>query len=315
MTPIFPARFSLTLLCVAALFATPRALALLAQQAADDRFDTKVENPAYVDEHPVILIDEAHRNYHTASGRYKPFAELLTSDGYRVGSNGKSFTPDTLGEIDVLVIANALGSVSAEEPKVSDPAFTAEECEVVHSWVRQGGALLLIADHEPFGLAAQMLAQRFGVEMRNCSTADPFNNDAGSIKHLVFSRDNGLLGEHAVLRGRSDAERIDKVVTFRGQSINGPTASVSLFRLATTANDTITMSNGQQEVRSAAGRVQGLALSVGKGRVVVLGEAAMLTAQSFTRGTTVSTFGMSTPGYDNKQLTLNILHWLSGLFD
>jgi hypothetical protein len=61
---------------------------------------------------------------------------------------------------------------------------------------------------------------------------------------------------------------------------------------------------------SAAGRAQGLALEFGKGRVVVLGEAAMLTAQVALRG---FRFGMNVPGIDNRQLALNIMHWLSGL--
>src|SRR5204862_72802 len=61
---------------------------------------------------------------------------------------------------------------------------------------------------------------------------------------------------------------------------------------------------------SAAGRAQGIALVYGKGRVVVLTEAAMLTAQVAARG---FRFGMNVPGIDNRQLALNILHWLSGL--
>ncbi len=32
--------------------------------------------------HP--LFDEAHNNFHTAGGRYKPFAELIANDGYKV---------------------------------------------------------------------------------------------------------------------------------------------------------------------------------------------------------------------------------------
>lgn len=47
---------------------------------------------------------------------------------------------------------------------------------------------------------------------------------------------------------------------------------------------------------SAAGRCQGLALRVGKGRVVVLAESAMLTAQVSEQGVR---FGMNTPGNDN----------------
>ena len=64
---------------------------------------------------------------------------------------------------------------------------------------------------------------------------------------------------------------------------------------------------------SALGRSQGLSMRVGKGRVVILGEAAMMTAQ--TAGTAKLKFGMNRAGNDNKQLALNIMHWLSGLLD
>jgi len=41
---------------------------------------------------------------------------------------------------------------------------------------------------------------------------------------------------------------------------------------------------------------------------VVLGEAGMLRAQRDRNGAPV---GMNVPGYDNRQLALNIMHWLS----
>jgi hypothetical protein len=56
---------------------------------------------------------------------------------------------------------------------------------------------------------------------------------------------------------------------------------------------------------------QGLALTHGRGRIVVLGDAAMLTAQ--LRRYDGLSFGMTTPGYDNRQLALNIMHWLTRL--
>src|SRR5262249_29880975 len=62
---------------------------------------------------------------------------------------------------------------------------------------------------------------------------------------------------------------------------------------------------------SAAGRAQGLALPFGKGRVVVMGEAAELSAQILGRGG--PPMGMNAPGIDNRQLALNIMHWLSRL--
>ncbi len=60
---------------------------------------------------------------------------------------------------------------------------------------------------------------------------------------------------------------------------------------------------------SAAGRCQGLAFVHGKGRVVVLGEAGVLSAQFMANG---QPFGMNDPGNDSRQLSLNIMHWLSG---
>ena len=67
---------------------------------------------------------------------------------------------------------------------------------------------------------------------------------------------------------------------------------------------------------SLAGRAQGLAMTVGNGKIVVLGEAAMLSAQiaSFPDGSVVKA-GMNVPGNDNRQFALNALHWLSGLID
>ena len=52
------------------------------QQMADPEFDAKVARPAYTATHPKVLIDEAHKNFHTAGRGYKPFADLLTNDGY-----------------------------------------------------------------------------------------------------------------------------------------------------------------------------------------------------------------------------------------
>ena len=53
-------------------------------------------------------------------------------------------------------------------------------------------------------------------------------------------------------------------------------------------------------------------MELGHGRVVVLGEAAMVTAQ-IARTPSEKPFpaGMNRLDADNKQLTLNVMHWLS----
>ena len=40
------------------------------------------------------MVYGGHHNFHTADGRYLPFAELLRRDGYRV--SGSSFVVDGL---------------------------------------------------------------------------------------------------------------------------------------------------------------------------------------------------------------------------
>ena len=63
----------------------------------------------------------------------------------------------------------------------------------------------------------------------------------------------------------------------------------------------------------APGRAQGLAFQVGKGRVVVLGEAAMLSAQ--LAGRARAPMGMNVPGSDDRQLALNVVRWLGGALE
>src|SRR5437016_1812687 len=91
----------------------------LAQQVADPDFSTRVEHPAFTKAHPRAGIDEAHKNFHTREGRYKPFAALLESDGYAVSSVA-NFEATSLAKLDILIIANALGERRGE---VMGPAF------------------------------------------------------------------------------------------------------------------------------------------------------------------------------------------------
>jgi len=57
---------------------------------------------------PIVFIDEAHNNFHTTNGRYKPFVQVLTSDGYTVKPSKEKFTLEYLNQAKILVIANAL---------------------------------------------------------------------------------------------------------------------------------------------------------------------------------------------------------------
>lgn len=324
-----------------------------AQQGPDTAWVPAVARPAYTGAGPRVGIDEAHRNFHTATGNYRPFAELLRRDGYRVSASTQPFTRASLASFDVLVIANARGGTTAET--VSGPAFTADERAALREWVRGGGNLLLIADHAPFGAATEALSAEFGVGMSKGFTRDTTAGLwAESQSFLRFTRENGLLGRHPILEGRDAAERISTVQSFTGQSLSIPAGAAVLLRLSPTAEDrapptpaemraqaalrqhlvdsvaAAARAGGRRDTSvvavqvqpvapasfsSAAGRAQGVALPFGAGRVVVLGEAAMLSAQVVQiPGRETIHMGMNVPGTDDQQFALNIMHWLSRLF-
>lgn len=277
-------------------------------QVADESYDVSVARPANTTVHPVVCIDAAHHNFATADGRYKPFAKLLANDGYKILSTKSQFTATALGQCQVLVIANALGARFPALPSASKPAFTSAENDAVRDWVSGRGSVLLVADHKPVGLANAGLAKALGVDMSGGHTEDDAHSDwsSGSASWLIFARDTGAkILDHPITRGRDSSEVIHRVETFTGQSLNGPAGSAGFLELAGSATDR--MPSG--EIRPAGGRAQGVAFELGRGRVVVLGEAAMLTAQVTGRGS--RKFGMNWPNNDDRQLALNIVHWLS----
>jgi hypothetical protein len=281
-----------------------------AQQIADPHFDGRVENPAFKKNFPRVMFDEAHFNFDTTNNRYKPFSDLLFNDGYHLAVNRKPFAKESLASFKILVIVNPLGGEDMDDEGADASAFTSAECDAVIDWLRGGGALLLIVDHAPFASAAGMLAERLGVEMSKGDTIDAANADKefDAPGVIVYSRENHLLAEHSITNGRSDAERVNRVLVFEGQSLKGPQGSDAFLKLADTAEDKFAAPGKDA---SAAGRAQGLALRLGKGRVVVLGDAAMLSAQ--LSGSDNEPVGMNVPNIGNRQLALNIIHWLSGV--
>ena len=269
-----------------------------ATQRADDDYDTNVAAPAYRAKGPKVLFDEAHKNFHKTAGNFKPFADLIRHDGYAITPTAAPFSSGSLKGYNLLVIANARGEGSGS-------GFTDAEIDAVEQWVRAGGSLLLVADHAPFGGYSEKLANRFGIDMSKGYTDDPDHRDP-VIKDLLFSRENKLLGDHPITRGRNASERVDRIVSFTGQSLKAATGTY-ILRLSATAYDEFP--NSDKKI-SAAGRAQAIAMKFGKGKIFVSGEAAMLTAQLTPDD---KKFGMNVEGIDNRQYALNVIHWLSGL--
>ncbi|MBK8503164.1 MAG: hypothetical protein IPL46_13670 [Saprospiraceae bacterium] len=281
---------------------------------ADNRYDVTVREPTFIRIFPKVLYDEAHFNTHKAKETYRPFIDLITNDGYLVSVNKEIFSTNRLENFDLLIICNAKSDKN--QPR-DIGAFTEEESKIINKWVKDGGSLLLIADHHPFGLANKSLALTFGVEMGSGTVRDNSDSNKSEKGQLEFSRANGLLEEHPINQGYKANERIDKVITFNGQSLKGNQQTKSILKFGKSAMeirpDSIWSVAGKNHISyakpiSVEGLSQAISIEYGKGKVVILGEAAMLTSQKlFGRR-----FGMDFPkSIGNRQFALNIMHWLT----
>ena len=288
------------------------AVGAFAQQVPDTAFAPPIPNPMYqAAKGPVVLLDEAHFNFHTADGRYQPFAALLRRDGYDVRASKLAFSKASLKDAKILVIANALAERNKTEWTLpTPPAFTGDEVRFVSDWVKAGGSLLLIVDHMPFPGAAENLARVFGIRFSNGYAIDP--NVQGP---MLFKPENGSLNAHAIVNGRTESEKVDSVATFTGSAFQADGDVQPLLVLGPSVVSAITTTAGEitkETLRVPVnGWFQGAVMRFGKGRVAVFGEAAMFSAQ--LAGPNKNPMGMNAPiASKNPQFLLNLMHWLSG---
>jgi hypothetical protein len=304
-------RFLLTLCCMAVGCAMP----LAGQEVADTLFRPRVAAPAWPrGAGPLVLFDAAHGNGDLATGTYRPFIELLEHDGFRVATSTAIFTRGALAG-DILVVINAQSPAKADDWSLpTPPALTAGEVETLREWVGAGGALLLVADHMPFPGATASLATEFGVAFMN-----GFAIDTVAWSPLVFRRADRTLRPHAITAGRNGDEHIDSVATFWGQAfqrIDERVEELLVFApgVVSLNPDTAWRFSDRTPTVPVDGWLQGAALRFGAGRVVILGEAGMLSAQ--LTGERRVPVGMNARvASQNAQFTINVLRWLAGLLD
>lgn len=289
-------------------------------QQADPNFTPQIRIQTYQPiNSPVVLVDEAHHNFLTIGGRFAPFKQVLLSDGFSVKANTTSFSSTGLASTDILVVANALDRSRTDWQPPFGQALTQREVEQVEQWVEDGGALLLIADHTPFPVAIDNLAQAFGFVFTN-----------GHVSAYTFKRSTHSLAVHAITSGRTNEDNttetpvfmqpvldisITQVRTFGGSAFQAPEQATSLLTLGTGTVSHVPAIPFQittdSKTIAISGWSQGAVLEYGKGRVAVFAEGMMFTSQLNTK--TGQTYGLRSPGAEqNEQFLLNVMHWLAG---
>lgn len=276
-----------------------------AQQVADTSMFFTIQEAAYpLGEGPQVYVDAAHNNFHTVGGRYAAFGKVLRTDGYQVSDQEAEITSDVLAGCEVYVIANPLHDSNVGNWTNPCPsAFTEAEIKALNEWVSEGGSLFLIADHMPFGGAAEDLGDSFGVEWLNCFAMD---NRRRNVDR--FSKKKGTLGDTPLTTD------LNTIVTFTGSAFRAPEDAQIIVPL----DENFTLLSPHQAWQfeddtphqSAAGWHQIAYFTFGEGRVVVSGEAAMFSAQ--LAGPQKRKFGMNTQAAkENVQLLRNLLGWLA----
>lgn len=201
--------------------------------------------------------------------------------------------------------------------------FQSQECTHLINWIKNGGSLLLIIDNYYSSSASKNVTDLLGVKVGGGVVTDSKNYDKASMRreNLLFSKENNLLAEHIILKGKDKNESVSTVSSFSGtslKSINNEYSNLlkfSEYAKESKPDSTWTTGKGlfkQTYVRfvdpvSVAGLSQALAFELGKGRVVFLGDGNMLTAL-VVEG---QKQGMNAGNNHNKQFALNIMHWLS----
>jgi hypothetical protein len=288
---------------------------MAAQQVPDPAYAWAPRSPAFArDAGPVVLVDGSHHNVHTVTGQFRGFAGVARADGFRVHSLDGPLSAPALAACAVFVIA------SPRHPHTLDSkarpileAYDAGEIALLLGWVRRGGSLLLVTDHMPIPGSMTALAAAFGFHLLDGFATD--SADSTARLPMVLRRADRTVLAHPVTDGRLRRERIDSVATFTGSAFTADRGADPLLRLPTHAM--VIMPDEPWQFRPDTPRIPGGGLlvgatrTVGKGRVALVAEAAMFTAQ--LEGPTGEPMGMNHPwAVQDPQFVINLLHWLAG---
>jgi len=253
--------------------------------------DVSVAAPRFeADSGPNVLFDGAHQNLHTIDTGYAPFAQLLRNDGLRVNANDNVFNDATLENVGLLIVANA----EAE----SGSAFSEEEIAAVRQYVEGGGALLLIADHMPYPLAAQDLASAFGAEWLNVYADN--THDGRMTRRSGDLVDDPITGD------------VTRIRTFGGSCFIAP-GMRPLLRAGETWSLQTEGETGQglSDKFPADGCLIGAVAEIGDGRIAFFAEGAMFSAQILAFDGRTRLVGFNAPhAGQNTTFILNVVHWL-----
>ena len=289
------------------------------QEYADSTYSELADSTFNDVANPVIVFAEGHNNFgdnrESFAGEMKQF---LAREGFELRRYMGAITREALKGASILHTDNALASLNQDNWTLPTPsAFTSEEISVIYNWVHNGGALLMVIEHMPFGGSYEDLAKAFNVETSNGFAVDERLLSSYSEENIsnagwfVFSHENQSLGDHPTLAGRQPDERVLFLAADVGSAFRLPDRAISLMTFGSDAisvEPTVSWKfDSATPRRSVSGWSQGGVMKVGKGRLVVLGDNFLIIPPSQLESEKEVVFGRYNP-----QFTVNVYRWLSG---
>ena len=83
--------------------------------------------------------------------------------------------------------------------------FKDDELDIIENYVRNGGRLLLMSNHEPFHRIDNQLSSRFGIKLQGGYWS--------GVRMRTTSIQNDDLGTHPIILGKKQDKKISEIVT------------------------------------------------------------------------------------------------------
>lgn len=295
-------------------------LAFGAQAQSQSRYQKpiegiKIENvsPAFAKgEGPALYLHRSVSPY-VQRGSFDPFLQLAQSDGYQTFYLDEPVTKEILSKVNLFVIANAYTSDYINYSTLDAPSvYSDDEIALIKNWVKEGGRLLVLADHSPFAGGTIKLASEFGFTYMTGNALSK-NSLSSLVKvHIDSKISDGSLSTHPITNGSTGRAPVSHFYAFGGQAIILPDGAKNLITIPDHFETMLGFSPSREFYTApridSGGLSQGATLEYGKGKLIIMGETGGFTAQTSPDGVT---FGFEEPSADeNKEFILAALRWL-----
>ena len=134
------------------------------------------------------------------------------------------------------------------------------------------------------------------------------NSEPLAPERLVFSRENGLIGDHPIVAGFPDAPAVNRAVSVGGPALSAPPGAHVLFRLSPSAVEVRRLGASPVDGTPVPGLARAVAFELGRGRVVVVADLSLLTSLADADG---QPYGLGATGSNNDRFARYVLRWLS----